>query len=177
MKIRLIACVLVILATLGCSSLKVNQDWDRSANFSQYKTYAWQDSGETVRDVSPLIHERVVAAIDQQMSAKGFQKTESNPDVYVTYMSDDDEQLRIDTKHFGYRMGSAWYWGGGRGTSTSTVRSYTKGTLVLDMWDARAKQLIWRATASDIVSENPEKNTTKVNKAVARMFAKFPPPT
>jgi hypothetical protein len=48
-------------------------------------------------------------------------------------------------------------------------------TLVVDIWDARTKQLLWRATATDTVSENPEKNEKKLKKAMEKMFKKYPP--
>jgi hypothetical protein len=66
--------------------------------------------------------------------------------------------------------------GMGMGTSTTNVRTYTQGTLIVDIWDAKAKELIWRGVASDTLSEDPQKNVEKGSKALAKMF-KFYPPT
>ena len=63
----------------------------------------------------------------------------------------------------------------GMGSSTSTVRTYTTGTLVLDMWDASAKKLVWRGVASDTVSDDPAKNAKKIDQVARKMFERYPP--
>ena len=87
--------------------------------------------------------------------------------------------MALDTTSFGYGYGPGWYWGGmgGMGTSTTQVRTYTVGTLIVDIWDIKAKQLIWRGIASDSLSDNPQKNQEKAAKALAKIFEKYPPPT
>jgi hypothetical protein len=49
------------------------------------------------------------------------------------------------------------------------------GTLVLDMYDTSTKQLIWTATSRETLSDKPEKNEKKLEKAVDKMFDHFPP--
>ena len=164
-----------VLVLAGCSSQKVNFDYDRQADFSKYKTYAWYEGDQTIAEEDPLAHQRFVASVDRELAATGFQKVSSNPDVYVTYHADDEESTVIDTNHFDYGYGDDWYWGGGMGSSTSTVRTYTTGTLVLDMWDASAKQLVWRGVASDTVSDDPAKNAKKIEQVAGKLFERYPP--
>jgi hypothetical protein len=59
--------------------------------------------------------------------------------------------------------------------ATTYVENYTVGTLVVDMFDSRTKRLIWRGSASDVVSGKPEKDEKKLNEAVSKMFDHFPP--
>jgi hypothetical protein len=67
-------------------------------------------------------------------------------------------------------------WGGaGMGTATTTTSEYTVGTLVVDIFDAKSKQLVFRGTASDELSNKPEKNQKKLAKASDKMFKDFPP--
>ena len=177
MKVFLNIALLGLALTLGCGP-KVNFDYDKSADFSSLKTYAWHEGQQTIKEEDELGHKRVIAAVDQQMSAKGFRKVDSNPDVYVTYNAEDKEQVRMDTSHMGYGYGDDWYWGGGgmgMGTSTTRVRNYTQGTLIVDIWDAKKKQLVWRGTGSDTVSDKPESNAKKIDKVVTNMFKKYPP--
>jgi hypothetical protein len=76
-------------------------------------------------------------------------------------------------------MGGGWGWRGfggmGMGESTTTVDDTPVGSLNVDLFDSRTKKLIWRGTASQTLSDKPEKNTEKLDKAVAEMFRKFPP--
>jgi hypothetical protein len=63
----------------------------------------------------------------------------------------------------------------GMGGSTTTIQKYNVGTLVVDMWDANAKRLVWRATASSTLSTDPQKNAKKINEATEKLFKDFPP--
>ena len=175
---------LMILSTLlgvGCSSQKVDFDYARDADFSKFSTYAWHEDDTSLRDENMLAHERVITSVDGQLSSKGFRKVDANPDVYVTYRSEDEENMTLSTTDMGYNYGPGWGWGGyygggiGMGTSTTQVRTYTVGTLVVDIWDASEKALVWRGIASDTVSDNPQKNAQKIQSAVTKMFDSYPP--
>ena len=61
------------------------------------------------------------------------------------------------------------------GSAQTTVQEYKVGTLVVDIFDAKSKALVFRGTASDELSDKPDKNTKKVEKATAKMFKDFPP--
>jgi Domain of unknown function (DUF4136) len=71
---------------------------------------------------------------------------------------------------YGYRG-----FGGGTGTASTVVSEYRVGTLVVDMFDAKSKNLVFRGTAEDEISDNPEKNAKKLEKASTKMFKDFPP--
>ena len=173
MKSKYLLILLALGMAVGCASLKVNTDYAREADFPKYKTFEYVDTLNNIEDTNPLGHRRIVEGIRREMLGKGLQEEGSNPDFYVTYHGEEKAQVSLDTNHYGY--GPGWYWGGGMGTSTTQVRTYTEGTLVVDIWDAKAKQLLWRGVASDTISDNPEKNIAKVNKALAKMFDRYPP--
>jgi hypothetical protein len=59
---------------------------------------------------------------------------------------------------------------GGWGPVETTVRTYLKGTVIVDLFDAKTKKLVWRGSASETVSDNPRKNADRVDKAIGRMF-------
>jgi hypothetical protein len=47
--------------------------------------------------------------------------------------------------------------------------------LVVDIFDGNSKKLIWRGSSSETLSEKPDKNEKKLEKAVDEMFKHFPP--
>jgi hypothetical protein len=161
---------------------QVNIDFDRDADFTKYKTYAHQICH---RVENPLVDKRIVKELESRIAMKGLIRAQAAADVNVTYHSSTSEEFVVDTNSWGYGFGGGWYWGHGGGylghgaggpiSSTTTVRKYTRGTLVVDIWDARTKQLTWRGTATDTVSENPEKNENNLKKAMDKMFRKYPP--
>jgi hypothetical protein len=73
-----------------------------------------------------------------------------------------------------YNGMGGWRWGG-FGETTTTVENYRVGTLVLDFYDAHTKQLIWRGSAQEALSDKPEKNEKKLEKSVSKMLEHFPP--
>jgi uncharacterized protein DUF4136 len=63
----------------------------------------------------------------------------------------------------------------GFGESDTTDQDYKDGILVVDLFDAKTKQVIWRGSAEDMLSNNAEKNEKNLDKGVAKMFKDFPP--
>ena len=114
MQTRLVTAGLIaLLVPAAAMAQKVSYDYDKTANFAAFKTYAHKDGTKVGQ---PLIDERIVAAIDAQMAAKGFTKSETNPDVFVVYHVAFDKQKDISTYSSGYGGGYGpygWGWGGG----------------------------------------------------------------
>ena len=153
---------------------KVNVDFDKEANFSSFKTYAWAKGTPAT---NPLMDQRITDGIDKQLAAKGLQKVEdsANPDLIVLYHAAVGSETQLTTMNTGgYRWG--YRWGGGMGTSTTTVDKIPIGQLTVDIGDAKTKKLLWMGNASDTLSDKPEKNEKKINNALEKMFKKFPPP-
>ena len=172
--------VLTLVAVLAIATPALAQDvhidYDRWARFTTFKTFAWMDSPEnTLADSSPLMHERIKTTIITQLSSGRLKPAESDPDLYVTYYAEASEELRLSTFSLGYGYPGSWYWDPywGGAYSTTTATAYTRGTLIVDIWDARAGTLVWRASASDVVSSNPEKNAKKIEKMCKKIADKW----
>jgi hypothetical protein len=147
---------------------KVNTDWDHEANFSNYKTYAWIETKHPA--VSDLTNKRIVENIDKQLAAKGFTKVIDNAAALVVYNAGVKEQVSVEGYNYGY---GRYRWGGGMTTYSKVVE--LQGTLVIDLVDSRKKELVWRGTATDTLSDKPEKNAQKIEKATEKLFKKYPP--
>jgi hypothetical protein len=126
---------------------------------------------EKVQTSDPLWQSRVKEAVDQALQSKGWQKADSGADVALMAVGSTRNQQEYNTFYNGL---GGWRWGG-FGETTTTVDSYKIGTLVLDMYDSRNKQLIWRGTASDTLSNKPDKDEKKLDKTVDKMLKSFPP--
>lgn len=169
-----VLCGLIVLGLLvGCSTMKVVTDYSESADFSRFNTFQYKETDMTIADTNPLAHRRIVNAIRQEMMATGLAEVESDPDVYVTYYGKVNEQIILHPYTMGYRHGSHWRSGVGHPTTIATT--YLRGTLVIDIWEAEQKELVWRGVVSDAVSENPDRNTARINRGISRVFQKFPP--
>src|SRR5579864_3671036 len=171
MKLQKVALVLMgmMLLFAGRSSAQdVKTDYDRNSNFAQYKTYSW----EQIKTQDPLMVDRIKSAVNSALAAKGFMEVPSGGDLSVMAMETTKNQQSLDTFYNGF--GGGWRWGG-FGDATTTTENYKVGTLVVDLFDAKSKNLIWRGSSSDTLSNNSEKNTKNLDKGVQKMFAHFPP--
>lgn len=174
----ILASLLLTLVALPAAAQSVQVDYDRSVDFEKFRSFAWAETPQTsIRGESPLTHSRIKNAIEHYLAEDGLIEDTEQPDVYVTYHTSSKEEVRFNTSSFGAGYGAGWgwdpYWGGGMTTSTTTMHSYERGSLIIDLWDAETKEMIWRGTASAVVSPNPEKQEKQINKAVKKMVDTF----
>jgi hypothetical protein len=168
--------IALIFATASFAQ-QVKTDFDRSADFSQYKTFSW----EKVHTQNPLWVDRIKAAVNSALAAKGWTQVESGGNVAIMAMEITQSHQTLNTYYDSF--GGGWGWrgwfgggfGDGFGDSTTTESTYKVGTLVVDLFDANTKKLIWRGSASDTLSDKSDKNIKNLNKGVDKLFDHFPP--
>jgi Domain of unknown function (DUF4136) len=170
LQIRLLLFVTVLLGvTTAGFSREIKIDYDHHANFSQYKTYSWAK----VETSNPLWDDRVKEAVDKELAKKGWTQVPSGGDVSIVAVGTTREKPTLRTFYDGL---DGWVWGG-FADATTYVENYEVGTLVVDMFDTRTKKLIWRGSASNILSSKPDKNIKDLEKSVEKIFEHFPPST
>src|ERR1044072_5045507 len=179
MKLHRLSAIALAVALLPAmaAAQKTTYDFDKTAPFAEFKTYSLKDGTKTGNE---LVDKRVIGAIEAQMTAKGFTKNDSAPDVYIVYHLAFDQQKDISSFSSGPMYGGyGWGWGGGWGTTTTNVRvsEILVGTLAIDMVDAKKKQVAWRglSTKDIVMRAKPEKRDSNINKAVEKIFKNYPP--
>ena len=162
---RTILGLALLLIATNAFGQKVTTDSMTGTDWSKFHTYSW---GEGTPASDPLLAQKIVAAIDAQLAAKGLKKVDSEPDLVVIYHTTTDQQKSLNWTSMG---------GFGRfgGMGSAQVDTVVTGQLKVDIADYKGKQFLWRGTATDTVSDNPQKVTKTINKALAKMFQKFPP--
>jgi len=178
MKLQRIAATLMGMMFLfaGISAAQqVKTDYDRAADFGQFKTYSW----EHVETKDPLSVDRIKNAVNTALAARGWRQVESGGDVSIVAIQMTSNQETLTTFYNGFGGGWGWrrFGGGGIGEATTTTETYKVGTLVIDLFDAKAKKLLWRGSSSDTLSNNSDKNIKNLDKGVEKMFKQFPPST
>jgi hypothetical protein len=179
--------------------MQIRTDYDDQVSFSQLRTYDWVNEeaagGDQPAINSPLVNRRIRHAVDSALAALGYERiTTGTPDFQVANRIVAKEETKVYPSYGygGYGYGSYYGYGGfgrrfGRyrglgygGYSpyygSGRVRNYVRGTVVLDVVDARTNELIWRGWASESLSDNPEPDRVQryVNAAVQKILAEFP---
>jgi hypothetical protein len=166
--VMLFSIAMIMLMAIPSVAQQVKTDYDRSANFSQYKTYSWSN----VKTKDPLLVDRIKSAVNSALSAKGLTQVDSGGDLTINAMEITRNHQTLNTFYDGGFGG--WRWGG-FGDATTTTETYKVGTLVVDLFDTQSKELVFRGSSSDTLSNNSDKNIKNLNKGVDKMFKHFPP--
>ena len=161
------------------SAQEIRFNYVQGTDFSRYKTYKWVRVPKA-NYPNQILDEQIMRAIDTQLAAKGLTKTEENPDLYVTYQAAVDQEKQWNSYSTG---GDYWGWGGwggwgGMSTTTTTSSTINIGTISCDIYDVATKKQIWRGDASKTLGsgKDPKKVEKNLNKAMAKLFKKYPPP-
>jgi hypothetical protein len=180
------AALLVLALTAGCASTAdLRSDYDKSVDFSQYRTYDFfADAGPEGTEYQGFFSRYMVQAISKEMEARGYVKS-STPDLLVNFNARLEDKTKVTTTpSSGYGMGGGYYgyrrgyydpWAGyGYGTQTN-VSQYTEGTINIDLVDARSRQLVWETVGvgriTDTLMDDLE---ARVNEGVPRFFESYP---
>ena len=178
MKKLLFGLAAVLLAS--CASIKVTSDFDKTAPFSDYKTYAFTPEALKLPNVTELNQNRLIAALENELGKKGFTKSET-PDVLIdmNLVTKTINTATANTTGGGGYYGAGYRYGYGGGFSTTTINydSYDEGTLFVDMIDASKKQLVWqgRGVATLDPEVTADKREARINLAIEQILSKYPP--
>ena len=181
MRFLIAGLALGLLAAGGCVGPKVLTDFDPSAEFSAFRTFAFAgltdlDKGGVLDN--SLMRKRIEEIVGQQLVAKGLRQVgvEDRPDLLVHFWVGVKDKQRVESTGptggaygggYGWRTG---YYGGG-----VTTYEYQEGTLIVDLAESSKKELVWRATIVGILGTSPEENLEVANKGVAKAFEAYPP--
>jgi hypothetical protein len=170
LKRSVILLVLLAIAACSTSTLKVSSDFDKRADFTKYRTWAWKDDG-SIRD--PVWSKRIQSTLADELEKKGLKRTDENPDLWAVVHARFSSETQVTS--FSPAWGYGWgYWGA---PSLTTIYEIPVGTVIIDLADVQRKELVWRCTASDTIraGKEHEEREQKFIEVLAQMFAGYPP--
>lgn len=171
--------LLVIVLAGACSSIKTSYDYDKTADFTKYKTYKLAE--EIYKTGIPQLDlERIIRAVDSELAKRGFTKSD-NPDALVDFnVKLQQQQSATATTYGGYGGYGPYRYGFSPGFSTTSidVNTYIDGTLFINMIDTEQQKIVWQGRGTKTLDEHAsaEKREANINKAVAYIFQKYPVP-
>ena len=172
MKRTLTACVILLaIVSFAGTKMKAQVGYDKNVDFSTIKTFAYFETLETsVADSAPPVHEMIKLLIIGRLKKSGMKEVVENPDVYVTYHTDEQQELGVNVTMYQYHYSAGWWWSPLWGSGMD-VSSYSQGTLVIDIWRPDTKELIWRGAVVGVVPDNPspQKAQDTIEKALNKI--------
>ena len=167
--------LILISLTIGlsaCASVRTQSSFDQGVNFAAYKSYAWLPAFRWRQSwfqqrMSP-IDEHIRQFVREDLNAKGLREAAGGkPDIWVVYYAGINEPVDVAT--LDYKP-----WWGEQPPPGMNGGPYNRGTLVLDVIDAKSDSLIWRGSAPGAL-RTPDEDPKRVDKALTDLLAGFPP--
>jgi hypothetical protein len=178
MKIILVASLaLLVLVNAPAMAQKVYVDYDTYVDLKSFKSFAWVDTNTTSLKLDyPEVDSLIKNNIEYYLVKGGLVEDTADPDLNVTYHTSTSTQTQFLTSTFGYSYGAGWSWGpywGPMMASGTITTDFKKGVLVIDIWDARKKEAVFRGTATDTINDNPMKTVKIIDKAIDKIVDAF----
>jgi hypothetical protein len=180
--------VVVLAATAVYAGVKVKVDYDKTFDFATTHTYAWHPDGagetkilDTMGDdpvkVNAALEPMIVESVDRELAKRGFVlDTSGKPDLHLHYYvligPESDSQFR------GQFIGGVPAWGlPDFEMSTTSLKVYEAGTVVLDVSTAANRSVVWRAIASAELQRQrtPAERKQRIDEGLRQALKKFPP--
>lgn len=179
MKPRFRSAILLATFVLSASTLlaDVKADYDHKANFAAYHTFSFYK----VQMANPLFDSRVTDAITKDLTARGWTMVPNGGDITVSAIGNTKNEQEYNTFYdglggggFGWGGRGGWGYGGrgfgggfgGGGDASTTVQNIPVGMLVVDLYDSKTHQIIFRGNTKETIASDAEKNTKKLNKDI-----------
>jgi len=179
----------LVLLFNACSGLKVTTDYDKNVDFTKYKTfeyYGWAEDSDEI--LNRFDKERIEKAFGAELSKRGLKYVESGGDLIITLyiVTKQETQTSATTTgmgggyggygygyggHYGY--GPSYGWGGYSHTTVNNY-DYTVGTLIIDMYDATDKKLVWESIGEGTIKEDPKGRDERVVASVEKIMKPYP---
>ncbi|GAA3649112.1 DUF4136 domain-containing protein [Flavivirga jejuensis] len=172
--------VALLIVVTSCSSVRVAADYDKNANFGEYKTFAFFKTGIDKAEINDLDKRRILRAIEAELLAKGFTKSK-NPDLLVSLFTKSQQRVDVYNNSWGY---GGWGWGGWGGfgpgwgwgwNQQPNVSTSTQGSLYIDLIDSNKKELVWQGMGTGYLSKSMEKKEARIKEFVTEIMTKYPP--
>jgi Domain of unknown function (DUF4136) len=167
MKMKFALCaMLACIASAVALGQTVSVNYNKSQDFSGYHTYIWA-SNNANQIQNSILAQQAKSDIDTALQSKGLQLVgeAQNPDLIV--LASGGLQQQTSYQAWGMR-------GIGGGMGGITPEQNVVGTLIVDLYAAKEKNLLWRGMAQNTLSTNGSKNSQMVSKAVQKMFKQYP---
>lgn len=165
--------LILLMLLVSCGGVKVNYDYDKSTDFSNYTSYNY--FSDMNLGLSQLDEKRLLRVLDSTLQSKGFLLTEE-PDFYINIISSEYRNAPNNSVGVGIG-GTGRNVGGGVSVGLPLGNTGIQRRIQFDFVDAQKDALFWQASTESGYRENasPSVREDRIRALVHKVFDKFPP--
>jgi len=188
MRMTLLVPTAAVVALAACASaVQVRTALSPDASLNGLRTFrvqhtpkpriaTTQSNGDPML-VNSISNRALRADLQQGFEKLGYTVNDSTPDFCVAYYASTNQELDISAWDYGYPLRPRWWRGWGPrygGAYAPMITQYTQGTVIVDVFDPKTKDLLWRGQGVAAVSDNQEQYVQELQTTVGAILAKFP---
>ncbi len=165
--------ILVLCFLVSCNAVRVNYDYDKATDFSNYTTYNYFQDMES--GLSQLDEKRLLDILDSTLQAKGYLLSEE-PEFLINiksfvFQSNSGNNVGVGVGGGGRNVG------GGLSVGIPVGNSGVKRQILFDFVDVSKNALFWQADTESSFRENasPLNREEQLKMLVVKVFSKYPP--
>jgi len=174
-KSLIVVMILLVAGTVAAKKMKAYVGYDKNVDLSAIKTFDYRDPlAASAVDKAPPVHEMIKLLIISKLQDGGMEWVEEDPDVLVTFHTNQDPAMKMNVTLYSYSYSMGWWWSPLWGSGMD-VASWSQGTLTVDIWDPKTEQIVWRGATVGVIPENPTaaKAQKTIEKALSLMSKEF----
>lgn len=173
-RVSLIALVLMA----GCASAPPEPQSmrDPAANFAAFRTFGWAPAPAAAGHDEPLalLDKNIRAAIASEMKRKGYEESQENPDLKISFETAKAEKVENNPVRIGIGVGGyGGNVGGSVGVGSPSLRSFTEGTLVIHAIETAKNAEVWQGSIAGKVTKGSVEPAA-IQYAVSTAMRDFP---
>jgi Domain of unknown function (DUF4136) len=164
---------ILALLVVSCAPIRVSYDYEKTTDFTKYKTYNYYQDIET--GMSELDTKRILAALDTNLQSKGLSLSET-PDFFINIQSSEFQESQPNTVGVGLG-GEGRNVGGGLSVGIPIGQSNINRQIIIDFIDENGKGLFWQAVSDSSYSPkaSPQKREATIKAIVEKVLLQYPP--
>lgn len=174
---KIFIATMLVFFLQACSRVQVKTDYQRSTDFSQYRSFAWDSPRTGEKRFLPVnkeVRENIDQAIEQKLLGSGLVMAEAKEaDLLVRRsVSKKDRSVRGQgVEDGGYLFGGDPDYG--RRSAATRGEVIRRATLRVELFDTKQNKIVWSAEARAVVDPLAEKSA-EVERFVTAIMKKFP---
>ena len=159
----------------GCSTMKIQSDYDPSFDFKPLQTFAVVYPEE--RGAKTLTQTRIAEAVTAELVKKGYRSVvKEQADFIVLFHTDVTSRRQVVTDY--QMVGYYPYYGYGASMAVPVEREYTydEAKIIVDALNPRGNRIFWRTVATDELKsfDSPQERIAYINRVVGSAMKSFP---